>query len=69
MAVAVSEEKGSSVIGKAQSLFRVRVASSPHWVYDVSPDGNRFLINSLHQPSAPEPLTLMLNSDAELKNR
>jgi serine/threonine protein kinase/Tol biopolymer transport system component len=69
MAVAISEEEGSPVIGKAQSLFQIRVASSPHWVYDVSPDGNRFLINSLHQPSAPEPLTLMLNWDLELKNK
>ena len=66
MAVEISEEKGSPVIGKAQPLFRMRAASSPHWIYDVSPDGKRFLINSLPHPSSPEPLTLVVNWDAEL---
>jgi len=69
MAVEFSDDNGGPVIGEARSLFRVRVALSPHWYYDVSPDGKRFLINSLQQPASPEPLTLLVNWDAELKKK
>jgi Tol biopolymer transport system component len=69
MAVELSDDKGSPVIGKTRSLFRIRAASSPHWYFDISPDGNRFLINSLQQPDSPEPLTLLVNWDAELKTK
>ncbi len=65
----LSEQKGSPVIGKVQPLFRVHRVPSPNWALDVSPDGNRFLINSLLQPSAPQPITLVVNWDAELKKK
>jgi hypothetical protein len=57
------------LFGKARSLFRIRAVLSPHWYYDVSPDGKRFLMNSLQQPASPEPLTLLVNWDAELKKK
>jgi eukaryotic-like serine/threonine-protein kinase len=69
MSVEISEQNGSPVVGKSQPLFRTHRVTSPDWVYDVSPDGRRFLFNSLLQPSVPEPITLVLNWDAELKKK
>jgi len=69
MSAEISEQNGDPVVGRVQPLFRIRVASSPHWVFDVSPDGKRFLINSLLLPSAPEPITLVANWDIELKRK
>ncbi|HXW93670.1 MAG TPA: hypothetical protein VEK33_24180, partial [Terriglobales bacterium] len=69
MAVEFSEDHDSPVIGKARPLFRIRAPISPQWYYDVAPDGKRFLINSLQQPASPEPLTLLVNWDAELKKK
>jgi len=43
--------------------------ASPHWVYDLSPDGKRFLINGLLQLLTPEPSTLVVNWVAELKKK
>ena len=36
--------------------------------FDTSPNGQRFLINTLVQPSF-EPITLVTNWDAELKKK
>jgi serine/threonine protein kinase/Tol biopolymer transport system component len=69
MSVEISEQNGSPVVGKSQSLFRTHRVTSPDWVYDVSPDGSRFLINRLLLPSRPEPITLVVNWDAELKKK
>jgi serine/threonine protein kinase/Tol biopolymer transport system component len=69
MSAEISEQNGSPVVGKIQSLFRTHRVASPSWVYDVSPDGRRFLFNSLLQPSAPEPISLVVNWDAELKKK
>ena len=69
MSVEISEQSGSPVIGKSQPLFRTHRVTSPDWVYDVSPDGTRFLINRLLLPSRPEPITLVMNWDAELKKK
>jgi eukaryotic-like serine/threonine-protein kinase len=69
MSAEISEQNGDPIIGKVRPLFRIRVASSPHRVFDVSPDGKRFLINSVLPPSAPEPITLVVNWGAELKKK
>jgi hypothetical protein len=69
MSVEISEQNGSPVVGKSQPLFRTRRVTSPDWVYDVSPDGSRFLINRLLLPSGPEPITMVVNWDAELKKK
>lgn len=69
MSAEISQQNGDPVIGKVRPLFRIRVASSPHRVFDVSPDGKRFLINSVLPLSAPEPITLVVNWDAELKKK
>ena len=69
MSVEISEQNGSPVVGKSQPLFRTHRVTSPDWVYDVSPDASRFLINRLLLPSGPEPITMVVNWDAELKKK
>ncbi len=51
-------------IGTPRVLFPTRAARVP-FPYDVSPDGKRFLVNSLEQDS--NPLTLVLNWTADLR--
>ncbi|HVS88109.1 MAG TPA: protein kinase [Candidatus Acidoferrum sp.] len=68
-AVEISERKESPVVGKIHPLFRTRRVPSPSWPYDVSADGNLFLINSVLQSAVPEPITLVLNWDAELRKK
>jgi hypothetical protein len=36
-------------------------------MYDVSPDGRRFLVNTLVEEAAPAPITLVVNWPALLK--
>lgn len=67
MSAEISEQKESPVVGRVQPLFRTHRVPSPNWTFDVSPDGNRLLVNSLMQPATPEPITVVVNWDAELK--
>jgi len=69
MSAEIAEERESPGVGKIQPLFRIHRAPSPNPVYDASPDGKRFLINSPVQPSTPEPIRLVVNWDAELKRK
>jgi serine/threonine protein kinase len=69
MSAEISEREERPVVGKIQTLFRTHRVPSPNWTFDVSPDRNRFLINSLMQPSTPEPITMVVNWDAELKKK
>ncbi len=69
MSVEISEQNGSLLFGSARKLLQMHGRPSPHWTFDVSPDGQRFLINSLLQPSVSEPITLVNNWDAELKKK
>ena len=69
MSAEIFDQNGDPVIGKVRPLFRIRVASSPHGTFDVSPDGKRFLINTVLPPPAPEPITLVVNWEAELNKR
>jgi hypothetical protein len=57
------------VVGKIHSLFRTHRVPSPSWPYDVSADGNLFLINSVLQSAVPEPITLVVNWDAEMRKK
>ncbi|MGA7906865.1 MAG: hypothetical protein WCA16_05600, partial [Candidatus Sulfotelmatobacter sp.] len=57
--------------GTPRELFPVQLVYSP-WTpesgaYDVAADGKRFLVDSLDQPPAPEPINLILNWDVLLK--
>ena len=57
------------------SFLHFRVLRSPPGglgfgpLFDVTPDGHRFLVSGLHPPSGNIPLTLVENWDAELKKK
>ena len=53
-------------IGAARPLFEIR-PGGPGNVYDVSADGQRFLVNMAVEQQITAPLTLVLNWTADLK--
>jgi eukaryotic-like serine/threonine-protein kinase len=55
-------------VGKTQALFVTRVWR-PGVIYDVTRDGQRFLVNTAALGQNPGPLTLVVNWPAELKKR
>ncbi len=65
LAVPVNSE-GSLSTGTPQPLFqshaRSAVSSSDLYSYDVTPDGQRFLIDRYRKPSSTQPLSIILNS-------
>jgi len=67
MAVRVEAKGGDFSPGEARPLFRESLAAvaSP---YDVSPDGQRFLVNSLGETGS-SPLTVVVNWKELLKNK
>jgi hypothetical protein len=69
MSAEISEQNGSPVVGRVRELFQTHRRPSPQWTFDVSTDGQRFLINSLLQPSTSEPITLVANWESELKKK
>jgi Tol biopolymer transport system component len=70
-AVGVNGEGSSFVVGAGRSLFplhlrpMVRLDSFP---YDVSPDGQRFLMNTFVEETTSTAITLVVNWTAGLKN-
>ena len=61
-------------IGTPKALFTVHLATilqnrlGSAWdPFDVTADGQRFLVNSVDQPQAAEPINVVVNWDAELK--
>jgi eukaryotic-like serine/threonine-protein kinase len=67
MSVRVEAKGGDFSLGEVRPLFRESLAAvaSP---YDVSPDGQRFLVNSLGQTGS-SPLTVVVNWKELLKNK
>ncbi len=66
MMAADVEEKGDSIVVRAaQVLFRSAVPASAAAPYDVTPDGKKFVINTLADQNTP--LTLLVNWTASLK--
>jgi Tol biopolymer transport system component len=64
MAAAVTANGSRFDVGAVQRLFEVPVVDG-FWPYDVSPDGQRFLVNTLE--GAVPPLTIVVNWPAGLK--
>jgi hypothetical protein len=52
-----------------QTNPRELVATSEYAVYDVSKDGQRFLINTHVKNPETQPMSIILNWDAELKKK
>jgi serine/threonine protein kinase len=57
------------VAGTPHALFQTRITGArfSYFQYDVTPDGQRFLVNSLPPENTAPPLTLVLNWNARLK--
>jgi len=66
VSAAVNGAGSAFEVGAVRSLFATR-AGGPGSVYDVSPDGQRFLVNTLVEEAAPAPITLVVNWPALVK--
>ncbi|MBI3048539.1 MAG: hypothetical protein HYY76_09555 [Acidobacteria bacterium] len=66
MATAVSGQGSALEVGAVRPLFETR-AGTPRLPYDVSPDGQRFLVNTLPEEAAPAPITIVVNWPALLR--
>ncbi len=68
MAAAVNGKASSFQVGAVKRLFSTHVIG-PRREYDVSADGQKFLINSAPQQNlaAPAPITVVVNWTAGLK--
>jgi len=69
MAVDVTLKNNSFQAGVPRMLFQTRILGSPgpRNAYDVSPDGQRFLINTIPDDTAAPPITVITNWNADLK--
>jgi Tol biopolymer transport system component len=72
--VAVPVKEGANFnSGAPVALFQANprqpVATSEHVVYDVTQDGQRFLINTYVKNGVVQPMTVVLNWDAEVKKK
>jgi hypothetical protein len=64
MAASVTANGSRFNVGAVQRLFDVPTVDG-YWPYDVSPDGQRFLVNTMSEAVAP--LTIVVNWPAALK--
>jgi Tol biopolymer transport system component len=67
MAAEVNGEGAAFEVQNVRPLFETRARTGPRYMYDVSADGQRFLINSLPEQPATPPLTLVINWPALLQ--
>jgi Tol biopolymer transport system component len=68
VSVPVNPTASGFEVGTPVSLFRTTGVSTPGYSYDISPDGQRFLINSLDEQTAA-PVVLVVNWPADLKKK
>lgn len=67
MAAAVNGQGAAFEVGDVRPLFTMQVAG-PRFPYDVSPDGQRFLVNTVaNQTSVPTSMTVVVNWMASLR--
>jgi hypothetical protein len=70
MSVEISEQSSSVVIGKVQTLFQTNpVPRAPECMYDLTPDGQKFVVVTLALEPGSQPLMLALNWPALLKKQ
>ena len=68
MAVEVNGSSGTFEAGIPKALFDLRINSTNGFSdYDVTADGQRFLVNTLVEQNARSPVTVVLNWTADLK--
>ena len=66
MAAAVNGKGSSFEVGAVKPLFQTTAFLGGRWPYDVSADGQRFLINTLPEQVGSAPITVVLNWTAAL---
>jgi hypothetical protein len=66
IAAAVNGKGAGFEVGAARALFQTQITGL-RYQYDVSADGQRFLINTSSQPAASAPITVVLNWTAGFK--
>ena len=70
MSAEITEQGSSLLIGKVQSLFQINpVPFAGGSNYDVTSDGNKFVVASLAPSQVSEPLTVVINWTALLKQK
>lgn len=67
MAVDVSQKGASLQLGTPHALFKATTVSGGSGSYTVSPDGKKFIMNTILPQLITEPLTLITNWPADLK--
>jgi serine/threonine protein kinase/Tol biopolymer transport system component len=67
MAVDVSQNGASLQLGTPHALFKAATVSGPQGPYTVSANGKKFVMNTVLPQSITEPLTLITNWPADLK--
>lgn len=67
MAVDVTQKGASLQLGTPHALFKASTVSSVSGSYTVSSDGKKFVMNTVPPQSITEPLTLITNWPADLK--
>ena len=69
MAVDIDAAGDAPIIGIPRPLFQVpfRQTPAPRNVFDVTPDGQRFLVNTVVEGAGAAPITWVLNWTAELE--
>ena len=67
MAVDVSQNGASLQLGTPHTLFKANTVTGTNGPYAVSADGKKFVMNTVLPQSITEPLTLITNWPADLK--
>jgi hypothetical protein len=67
MAAQVNAQRSAFNVGAVQPLFVPRAIGSQRWAHDVSPDGQRFLVNAVEEQAEAAPITLVVNWPALLR--
>ena len=67
MAVDMHENGADLQLGTPHALFKASVVSGPTGIYTASADGKKFVMNTVLPQSQSEPLTLITNWTADLK--
>ena len=67
MAVDVNQKGASLQLGAPHTLFKATTVSVVSGPYTVSADGKKFVMNTVLPQSITEPLTLITNWPADLK--
>jgi eukaryotic-like serine/threonine-protein kinase len=67
MAASVNSKGASFEVSAVKPLFATRIAFRGSYKYDVSPDGQKFLIDSAPEQATTSPLTIVLNWEAGVK--